>query len=210
MPRFDNLTCKCGAIRLSSQNPGCLGFLMRLFSGGPGEAQPVSNGQPTSAEFRAYRVADSILTASELAFYRVLRQAVGNTYTITCKARLGDVFAVVPKNNYSALNRIQSKHVDFLLCDPVTMRPVAGIELDGWSHKMAKEQARDQFKDDLYRVTGLPLVRIPDAGAYDVSTVRAQIDAEIHRGARGQWGPTGTSSGAPATPTPIVGQRPKK
>jgi hypothetical protein len=46
-------------------------------------------------------------------------------------------------------NRIARKHVDYLLCDPGSMRPVLGIELDDASHERAAREARDQFVDQV-------------------------------------------------------------
>jgi hypothetical protein len=176
---------------------------MRLFGVGPA---PAANPFP-------YRVLDSILTQTELTFYRVLKQAVGGTYTIACKVVLRDIFEVTPEtqNLIAFRNKIDRRHVDFLLCDPGTMRPVAGIELDDRSHERASAQSGDQFKDGLYQATGLPLVRIPVRDSYDAIELQGSIAAEIRDQTRGPVGPSGPAASRNVTPTvaptPIVGQR---
>ena len=71
----------------------------------------------------------------------MLQQAVGERVAMCAKVRLADVFFVAgPNENAAARNRIAAKHVDFLLCDPATMRPLAGIELDDASHARPDRQ----------------------------------------------------------------------
>lgn len=110
----------------SREKPGCVGMLLKLFGIG---------GKPPEAGPPPYRLRDDFLSATEVSFYHVLRQAVGERVTVCVKVRLADVFFVArPHENQAARNRIALKHVDFLLCDPATMRPLAGIELDDASH----------------------------------------------------------------------------
>lgn len=80
----------------------------------------------------------SCLVQSSLLEF-VLRLAVHDRYVISPKVGLDDVFYVAQaRDQISYWNKINRKHVDFLLCDPMTMRPVAGIELDDASHQREK------------------------------------------------------------------------
>jgi hypothetical protein len=78
------------------------------------------------------------------------------------KVRLADVFTPSGKGKsyMSDFNRISSKHVDFLVCDKATMKPIYAIELDDKSHLSEKSKKRDDFVDKLYTQTGLRLVRV--------------------------------------------------
>ena len=83
---------------------------------------------------------------------------------------LGDVF--YPQSgdhsaNVSYRNQITQKHVDFLLCDPGSMRPLLGVELDDASHERPNRQDRDIFVDKVFAAAGLPLLRVPVQAAYD-------------------------------------------
>jgi hypothetical protein len=66
-------------------------------------------------------------------------------------------------------NKIDRKHVDFLLCDPKTVRPILGIELDDKSYQRQDRQERDEFVENVFSSAKLPLVRIPVRHSYSVS-----------------------------------------
>src|SRR5438876_11811862 len=67
-----------------------------------------------------YERRPALLSAGELSFYRVLQQAVGAELYIAAKVRLADLIAVRKgtEHFYTFFNKISSKHVDFVLCDP--------------------------------------------------------------------------------------------
>lgn len=185
-------------------NQGCLVFLFKLFGAGGGRAGRTGR---TSSESLPYRLrSDGLLTPTELAFYQVLRHAVGNAYTICPKVRLADIIETNPFNQ-AYHNQIDRKHIDFLLCEASSMRPVAGIELDDSSHQQASAQERDQVKDAAFRAAGLPLRRIPASQSYDPDQIRAVLQGEVTPGViyavatPRQMAPSG-----PVTPTPIVGE----
>lgn len=149
---------------MSAQNQGCLGFLgslTRLF----GSPQQDAVQLP-------YRLRDDFLTRAELSFYHVLRQAAGDRFVICPKVSLKEIFFVSGKEDKQSFrNRIDRKHVDFVLCDPHNMRPVIGLELDDSSHQRAERKERDQFVEQVCRAAGLPLVRVPVRSAYVVDEV---------------------------------------
>jgi len=142
----------------ANQNPGCLGSILRLFG--------IGAEVPRSDTSLPYRQRDDFLSPAELSFYRALSAAVGNRAHICPKVNLADIFFVVkPNENQGARGRISQKHVDFLLCDSQSMKPLVGIELDDSSHARADRQERDALVDAVFAVAALPLVRIPALGA---------------------------------------------
>jgi hypothetical protein len=155
-----------------SDNEGCLGFLARLFGGRPRETGPLP-----------YRLRDDFLSPAELSFYRVLSTAVAGRATILTKVNLGDVFFVArPNENAGFRNRIARKHVDFLLCDGASMRPLVGLELDDRSHHRPTRQERDRFVDGVFEVAGLPLIRVPVRSAYAVAELAASLEPHLGTG----------------------------
>ena len=65
------------------------------------------------------------------------------------KIRLADL-VYMPKgtaNRQTHFNRIQSKHVDFVLCPRDKLSPVLVIELDDASHEEEARRDRDTFVD---------------------------------------------------------------
>ena len=83
----------------------------------------------------------------------------------------------------SYFNRIQSKHIDFVLCDRNDIKPILAIELDDSSHRRADRIARDEFVDNALAQAGLPLLRVPVRANYDPAELRNQIQDAIRKNA---------------------------
>ena len=122
---------------------------------------------------------DDFLSPAERSLYGVLCAAVGEWATVCPKVSLDDVFYAQSGDhgaNVGDRNRIARKHVDFLLCDPGSMRPVLGFELDDASHERAGRQTRDRFVDQVFAAAGLPLLRVPVQAAYDTRALAEAIE----------------------------------
>jgi hypothetical protein len=123
--------------------------------------------EPEDSEQLPYRLRDDFLSSAESSFYRVLLLAVGDDAVVYPKVNLADIFFVVkPNENQAYRNKIDRKHVDFLLCDPKSLQPIVGIELDDSSHKRADRQERDDFVDSVFESAKLPLVHVPVRFSY--------------------------------------------
>ncbi|NJC96740.1 MAG: topoisomerase [Anaerolineales bacterium] len=113
-----------------------------------------------------YRLREQFMSIPELALFRVLQGMVRGHYVVCPKVALNDVFYIVrPNENVHFFNKIFRKHVDFLLCEPDTLKPAIGIEL---VKPVAKNETReaDQFMEDLFLSAGLPLVHVPSSERY--------------------------------------------
>jgi hypothetical protein len=113
-----------------------------------------------------YRLREQFMSTPELALLRVLQNMVRHHYVICPKVGLNDIFYIVrPNENVHFFNKIFRKHVDFLLCEPGTLKPAFGIEL---VKPVTKNETRetDQFMEDLFLSAGLPLVHIPSSQHY--------------------------------------------
>jgi len=156
---------------MSNQEPsGCLFAIFKLLG--------ISLGGQSSTQTRLpYRLRDDFLSNAERSFYHVLCQAVGDRGTIFAKVNLADLFYVVqPQENQAYRNKIDRKHVDFVLADKRTTQPLMCIELDDSSHHRNDRVERDRFVDDVFRVAGMRLIRVRAARNYDLADVRRQID----------------------------------
>lgn len=140
--------------------------------------RPASGAKPSAFP---YRRKDYLLTRAERCFFDSLQTAVRNSWHVSAKVRLADLFFIVKGTGawQSHFNRINAKHVDFVLCRPSDMRPMAAIELDDRSHERKDRIARDEFVNDLFKQTGFPLIRIPASNRYDARALRQQIEAQI-------------------------------
>ena len=102
-------------------------------------------------------------------------------FTICTKVSLGDLFFVIrPNQNMSAYNRINRKHVDFVLCDPKTMQPRLAVELDDKSHSSPDRQERDEFVDSVFQIASLPLVHVPARLAYSTEELSQLFKQALH------------------------------
>jgi len=113
-----------------------------------------------------YRLRETFLSTRELALMRVLQSMAGRHYVICPKVSLNDIFYIVrPNENVHFFNKFFRKHVDFLLCEPTTLRPAFGIELVKPVSRNETREA-DQFMEDLFLSAGLPLIHVPSSERY--------------------------------------------
>ena len=187
----------------SQQKPGCLSFFAHLFGPTPKAATPAAD---PIIEPLPYRVRDDFLSPAELSFFHVLHQAVGQTMVICPKVSLGDLFyPTTGPENQTYRNKISRKHIDFLLCEPQSMRPLLGLELDDSSHQQSRRQARDEFIEQVFAAASLPLFRQPVRPAYPVrelaAALKALIDEPLEQ-LEHPPAPAPDSDPAPAAPAP--------
>lgn len=101
-----------------------------------------------------------LLTNREQAAYYELRKLADQKGLLICpKIRLMDL--VEPKgdakNQQTLKNKVQSKHVDFVICNQ-SMHVVCIIELDDTTHLRQDRIERDQFVDEVLKGTGYRII----------------------------------------------------
>lgn len=106
----------------------------------------------------------NLMTKNEWAFYKALKPVADKmNYSILCKTRVADLVDIEKGLNKSewqtAFNRINKKHIDFILCKPENLYPILLIELDDNSHETEKGKERDKFIESVYEKTGYKLLR---------------------------------------------------
>lgn len=150
-------------------------LLLKSLSGG------LTGRRKGSYELRNYMLAPTIMTKAEMAFYNALVCAIADEYRIMVKVRLADII-LVKKNgsHYMAhFGKIKAKHVDYLLCDPVNLKPILVIELDDKSHQRSDRISRDNFVDSVFKSVGLPILRHPVKRAYNHNELLISISNTI-------------------------------
>lgn len=125
----------------------------------------------------AYDLKRSLLTESELQFYKVLGATVGDTYTIVPQVSVSAFLKprTDGQNEYAARQHIHRRSVDFLLCTPGTLTPILAIELDGKSHERDDRRERDEEMERIFRDARLGYLRVPRAESYDSTSLKEQI-----------------------------------
>ena len=125
-----------------------------------------------------------LFTPAERSFLAVLETALGNQFRVMGKVRLADVISVKPGLSGSArqqaFNRIQSKHLDFVVCDPKDMAVQFVVELDDSSHQQSGRQARDEFLDKALTVAGVPVFHFQVKRTYSIQEIRRTIFEKIY------------------------------
>lgn len=141
----------------------------------------LSRDEAAPGEVCAYQARRTILSSAERSFAGVLEKNLPNGVGLLMKVRLGDVFVtrkgLTPSRRTSAWNRINQKHVDFLLVRMDDFAPLAGVELDDKSHAEDDRKQRDAFVDQVFSGCNLPLLHVPAAATYNVAELRAKVAA---------------------------------
>lgn len=102
-----------------------------------------------------------LLTKNEYQAFKNLKAILDKYQMIACpKVRLLDIVEPINGDTYKgAMGKIQSKHVDFVICDKDLY--VKGIlELDDNSHNLPDRQERDLFVDTVLKNVGYKVVRV--------------------------------------------------
>ena len=122
-----------------------------------------------------------LFTKAEQVFLPVLERAA-EPYGLRVygKVRIADVLKVdLPDGSqrfWRWFRLISSKHVDYVLVDPKTYRPIAALELDDSSHFKRDRKERDTFVNKAFASAGIPLIRVPWQRNYSVGNVRAILN----------------------------------
>lgn len=105
--------------------------------------------------------------------------AGAGSVVIFAKVRLEDLLIVPDRGDLSrhqsARGRVKSRHLDFVLCDAATTRPLLAIELDDRSHDRERSRHGDETKNKALESAGLPMLRVKASSRYSVEEVRGAV-----------------------------------
>lgn len=135
----------------------------------------------------AYLATASLLSWPELTFYRLLATLAQPTETVMVKVRVADLVAIDKRRfpdhtpaEQQHFYRIAPLHVDFVLCERQSLRPLLAIELDGSTHRTnPRQMASDAWKERVLAQVGLPILRVPYRPTYDVRELHLAIRARV-------------------------------
>jgi hypothetical protein len=131
-------------------------------------------------DFFPYKLISSLLSPTERAFFAALQLAAGRRYVVFPKVRLLDLCKGLDAwSDAIAFNHVSQKHVDFVLCDAQTLRPVLAVELDDPSHRSARARHRDSVKDQVFQALGLGVYRQWVRRSYDPAALARGIEDAI-------------------------------
>ncbi len=160
----------------ANEKTGCLSKIFPFLKRSKNTNLDESYSYSTSDDLLPYRVRDDFLSQAEFSFYKVLSSLGGSRFIIQSKVRLADIFYVArPNENFAYINKINQRHLDFLACNPITMKPIFGVELDDSSHQRNDRKDGDEFLDEVFEAANLPLMRVPAQREYNTREITAQI-----------------------------------
>ena len=117
------------------------------------------------------------LSAHAQSVLRTLDAALGRNRRAFAQVRLAERATPTDSANVHlrrpALNAVMAKSIDFVICDVLTLDPVAAIEVDDRSHLLPERRDRDAFVNAVFAVIGLPLLRVKAQRTYSVAELRA-------------------------------------
>jgi len=161
---------------IAQEKSGCLTAFLRPFRKLLGEKSDTFLKEDEELEKFPFFVRDDFLSEAEASFFHILKTMAGDHLVICPKVSLGDIFYVSrPDVNLPYYNKINRKHLDFLLCNPKTLKPVLAIELDDASHMRIDRMERDEFVDQVFIAAGLPLVHVPVQQAYNIQELETMF-----------------------------------
>jgi hypothetical protein len=132
----------------------------------------------TSNSAIPYTLRPCIFNLSEKKFFKELREQIPMDFCIFPKIRIID-FIDPHAERGVWINKIISKHVDYLICDSA-FKPVMALELDGLSHSTNVRMIRDEFVSAVYASAGLKFYSVKVCNSYknDISHIITLLTSE--------------------------------
>jgi len=135
-------------------------------------------------KFTPFYLKQRVLDDREQALFINLKKQLENKYAVLSKVRIEDFVGVkndnLKKNEHFGLrNRIKSRHVDFLICDLNTTRPLLVIELDGTSHNRYDRKERDNILNRIYKDINLKYIHIKVGDNFEQRTEEIKKNLEL-------------------------------
>ena len=161
-----------------NQPSGCLfGLLANLF--GSGETASSGDG----ASLPRVIVNKRFVTNAEADFFRLLCRVVGQRGYVLAQVSLRQLLWIPPNQEKATVqrwrNKVAAKTIDFVVCDPATLRPLVAIELDEPSHARPERQTRDDEVESILAAAGLPLVHVLTGRTYDTRELEEWIGPHL-------------------------------
>ena len=130
-----------------------------------------------------------LFTKTETRFLFLLDEEFGSEFRILGKIRIADV--ILPRTGLKReewgrlFGKISSKHLDYVLADKVSMRPLCAIELNDKSHTQKNRKERDAFVAGALKSAGLPIVWVKEGKKYNMKQVGDEVRSKIqHAGGK--------------------------
>jgi len=130
----------------------------------------------------SYESSMELFTPEERTFLSVIESVLENSdYRVFGKVHLGDIVKPrkgMGKNRYAAAqNKIDSKHVHFVVCRRDDLSVIAAIEFENKSREARNLLKNSKEADDVFTSVKIPYLRITAQKGYALSEVREKLAA---------------------------------
>ncbi len=137
-----------------------------------------AKGKRSETKF-PYQSKVDLFTPAERSFLGVLEQVLGDQYRVLGKVRLCDIIDVqngLSKSAWqTAFNKINRKHLDFVIVKRDDLSISGAIELDDKSHHRKDRVERDDFLNCAMKSAGVFFVRFPVQKSYAPQYVKGKL-----------------------------------
>jgi hypothetical protein len=122
----------------------------------------VEHESPTSDHASVpFELRDQFLSDDENSLRRLLCNALGDRAIICPKPRVADVLRIANAGEHIENGvRISQKSIDFLICDPLSHRPVCAVQVDRFDERTGKYRDRDAFLERAFASAGLSVLHV--------------------------------------------------
>lgn len=135
--------------------------------------------QATKEDGIGFERREYLFSPAERSFLGVLEQALDSQYRIFGKVRLGDIVkpakGLTRSKRTTSSNRINQKHVDFVICSATDLAMLGVVELDDQSHGREDRAKRDEFVDRALAAAKIPVIHFSAQKGYNLQEVRAKL-----------------------------------
>lgn len=125
----------------------------------------------------------SLFSPVERSFLGLLEKAVQSEYRIVNRVKLADILevrdTVSDKNRRSTALKLNAKYLDYVLCEPETMKVIAVLDLVNIHSKDGHKAVPDWFVSGALEAAGVPYLRIGIKAGYTVSDLQATLAAKL-------------------------------
>ncbi len=132
-----------------------------------------------------YQKRSSLLNENQRRYYDTLLQVVGDKSLVFPKVRASDLVNPPPSSPHSFRvhwQRVQRRHVDFLICTPANLTPTLAIRLETRAEKKRRLQSGPDVVDDVVDMAQIPFLRVEMVETYEASRIARDIRNALARG----------------------------
>ena len=126
-----------------------------------------------------YTAKSLLMSRTEADFFLKLESAVSERYYVFPQVHLSAILdhRVKGQDWSYAFKHINSKSVDYVLCDKNSLEPAYAIELDDYTHNRKDRIERDVEVERMFKQAKLPLVRFNTANVTNEEIIQRLVNA---------------------------------